>query len=102
MEYPSAEAFLADQRQPDFACLILDVRLPGISGLELGRRLASVDVRTPAIYLTAHDEPPIRAEAEAIGCAGFFRKTDSGDDVLAAIARAVRAPTPAQGPGDRK
>lgn len=101
VEYPSAEAFLADQRQPDFECLILDVRLPRMSGLELGRRLAAVNVLTPTVYLTAHDEPAVRAEALALGCAGFFRKTDAGSEVLAVISRAIGfEPGPPHAPPD--
>ena len=67
-------------------CHLLD----GMSGIELGRRLVADGGYAPFIYLTAHDDPEARAGAEAIGCAAFFRKTDSGADVLAAIRRAAR------------
>ena len=87
--YPSAEAFLADKKHPRFDCLILDIQLKGISGVELNRRLAAVKDATPVIFITAHDDPEARAQAEASGCAGYFRKTDSGTDVLAAIRRAI-------------
>jgi FixJ family two-component response regulator len=83
--YPSAEAFLADVKQPQFGCLLLDVQLEGISGIELARRLAAVGRHTPIIFVTARDEPETRAAAEAVGCAAYFRKTDSGSDVLKAI-----------------
>jgi CheY-like chemotaxis protein len=65
--YRSAEDFLEDAKRPRFDCLLLDVQLQGIS---------------------AHDEPEVRAEALASGCAGFFRKTDSAELVLSAIRRA--------------
>ena len=87
--YPSAEAFLADQNHPRFECLVLDIQLKGMSGLELHRKLAGVNNTTPVIFITAHDDPEARAQAEASGCAGFFRKTDSGTDVLAAIRAAI-------------
>ena len=87
--YPSAEAFLADTKHPKFDCLVLDIQLGGMTGLELSERLSAVKDGTPVIFITAHDEPEMRAEAEASGCAGYFRKTDSGADVLAGIRRAI-------------
>ena len=86
--YPSAEAFLADTRHPRFECLVIDIHLGGMSGLELRHRLVADEDLTPVIFITALDEPEVRAQAEAAGCAGFFRKTDSGAEVLAAIRRA--------------
>lgn len=87
--YLSAEAFLADKNHPRFDCLVLDIQLGGMSGLELRKRLSAVNERTPVVFITAHDEPEVREQAEASGCAGFFRKTASGTDVLAAIRRAT-------------
>lgn len=87
--YPSAETFLADTKHPKFDCLVLDIQLGGMSGLELSRKLSAEEDGTPFVFITAHDEPEIRAQAKASGCAGYFRKTDSGADVLAAIRRAV-------------
>jgi FixJ family two-component response regulator len=87
--YPSAEAFLADTKRPKFDCLVLDIQLKGMSGLDLSRRLSAVKDTTPVVFITAHDDPEVRAQAEASDCAGFFRKTDSGADVLAAIRRAI-------------
>jgi len=87
--YPSAEAFLADTKHPDFDCLVLDIQLGGLSGIELGRLLRSEGETTPVVYITAHDDPESRAEAEALGCAAYFRKTDPGTEVLEAIRRVV-------------
>jgi FixJ family two-component response regulator len=87
--YSSAEAFLADKKHPRFDCLVLDIQLKGMSGLDLSRRLSAVKDGTPVIFITAHDDPEVRAQAKASGCAGYFRKTDSGDDVLAVIRRAA-------------
>jgi len=56
---------------------------PDISGLDLHRRLSAV------IFITAHDDPEVRAQVEASGCAGYFREMDSGADVLAAIRRTI-------------
>ena len=60
--YASAEAFLADAKHPVFDCLLLDVHLGGMSGIELGRRLAAEGRYAPFIYLTAHDDPEARQE----------------------------------------
>ena len=87
--YPSAEAFLADTKRPKFDCLVLDIQLKDMSGLDLSRRLAAVKDTTPVVFITAHDDPEVRAQAEASDCAGYFRKTDPGADVLAAIRRAI-------------
>jgi FixJ family two-component response regulator len=89
LTYTSAEAFLEDAKRPSFDCLVLDVQLGAISGLDLSRRLASVRDPTPVIFITAHSNPKIREEAEAVGCAGFFRKTDPGDKVIEAIDQAI-------------
>ena len=83
--YSSAEAFLADVKQPQFGCLVLDIQLEGISGIELARRLAAVGRLTPVIFVTAHDDPETHAAAEAVGFAAYFRKTDPGSEVLKAI-----------------
>ena len=87
--YGSAEAFLEDTKHPKFDCLVLDIQLGGISGLELRKRLSAVKDGTPVVFITAHDDSSVRAEAEAFGCAGFFSKTASGADVLASIRRAT-------------
>jgi len=87
--YDSAEAFLADAKRPQFSCLVLDIQLGGISGIELARRLVDVGARTPVVFITAHDDPEARSAAEALGCAAYFRKTDSGKEVLEAIRKAA-------------
>jgi len=87
--YASAEAFLADTRRPQFDCLVLDIQLGGMSGIELGEELVAQGDHTPFIYITAYDEPDMRTKAEAVGCAGYFRKTDSGTDLLEAIRKAT-------------
>ena len=85
--YDSAEAFLADSKHPRFDCLVLDVHLGGMSGTELGRRLAAEGRFAPFICITGFDDPVARAEAESAGCAAFFHKTISGAEVLDAIRR---------------
>lgn len=87
--YTSAEAFLADTKRPQFDCLVLDIQLGGMSGIELAQELVAKGGHTPFIYLTAHDEPEVRERAEALGCAAYFRKTDPGAELLEAIRKAA-------------
>ncbi len=87
--YSSAEEFLADKKRPKFDCLVLDIQLKGMSGLDLHQRLSAVKDNTPVVFITAYDDPKVRTQAEASDCAGYFRKRASGADVLAAIRRAI-------------
>ena len=89
ISYPSAEAFLADAKRPQFDCLVLDIQLGGISGIELQQQLKAAGSSTPVIYITAHDQPEIRARAQAVGCAAYLAKTTPGREVLQAIRRAT-------------
>jgi FixJ family two-component response regulator len=81
-------------KRPGFDCLVLDIQLQGMSGLDLRRRLSAVKDATPVIFITAHEDPEMQAQAEASGCGGYFRKTDSGADVLAAIRRTIGVDDP--------
>jgi FixJ family two-component response regulator len=90
--YSSAEAFRADVKRPRFDCLVLDVQLPGMSGIDLRDQLTAEGPAAPILFVTAHDDPQARANAMAGSCAGYFRKTDAGSEILDAIRRAV-APT---------
>jgi FixJ family two-component response regulator len=83
--YPSAEAFLADAKRPRFDCLVLDIQLGGMSGIELHQQLKSAGSSTPVIYITAHDGPELREQAQALGCVAYFAKTAPGRDVVQAI-----------------
>jgi FixJ family two-component response regulator len=90
VSYPSAEAFLEDVKRPRFDCLVLDIQLGGMSGLELSRRLSAVRDATPVIFITAHEEPQMQSEALAGGCGGFFHKNTPGTLIMEAIRNAVR------------
>jgi len=87
--YSSAEAFLAAGACEQFDCLILDVCLPGMSGLELQRALAKRGPVPPAIMVSAHDDPHTREAALRQGAVEFFGKTDTGDSLIDAIERHV-------------
>lgn len=96
--FSSAQLFLARGHPRDFACLILDLRMPGIDGLELQRRLNSADSTLPIIFVSAHDDPGNRKRAMDAGAADFFRKPFKGDALLAAIASAIGRPDDAVDP----
>jgi FixJ family two-component response regulator len=85
--YLSAEAFLADPKHPQFDCLVLDIQLGGMSGIDLHNRLLTEKDNTPVIFITAQDSPEVREEAITAGCAGYFNKNDSGSEVIEAIRR---------------
>jgi len=87
--YPSAEAYLDAGPHRGLDCLILDIELGGMSGIELCEHLRSAGVQAPVIFLTAHEGPEWRERAERAGCAAFFTKSEAGDVVLAAIDRTV-------------
>ncbi len=83
--YDSAEEFLRSAHLPDSACLILDVRLPGMSGLDLQSRLKDEGRHVPIIFITAHPDERARRQALHAGAAGFFHKPFSSDDLLGAV-----------------
>jgi FixJ family two-component response regulator len=87
--YSAAEDFLADTKRPKFDCLVIDIQLKGMSGLDLHQRLSAVKDSTPVVFITAHDDPKARTQAESSGCAGYFRKRASGADILTAIRHAI-------------
>jgi len=87
--YASAEAFLADTKRPKFDCLVLDVQLEGISGIELARRLNAVGSTTPVVFITAYDEVEIREEEAQVRCVAYLAKSAPAEAVIAAIRRAV-------------
>jgi len=100
VSYASAEAFLADPKHLHFDCLVLDVHMGGMSGLELFAQIAADPTHPPVIFIAALDEPAVRAKAEALGCAAFFRKSSPGTDIIEAISRATRDLSSHRSPGD--
>lgn len=83
--YPSAAAFLEAERPPGVACLILDVRMPGLSGLELQSRMAQSGPSIPIIFITGHGDIPMAVLAMKKGAVEFLSKPFRDDDLLAAI-----------------
>jgi FixJ family two-component response regulator len=88
--YPSARAFLEAARPDLPACLVLDVRLPEQSGLELQRALAEQALRLPVIVITGHGDIPMSVAAMKAGAIDFLTKPFRDQDLLDAIQRGVR------------
>jgi len=88
--FASAEEFLDSPHRERIACLILDVRLPGMSGIELQRRLLDVAWFTPIIFVTAHGDASLRDLVMQAGAAGFLNKPVRSEALLQQI-RAVLA-----------
>jgi FixJ family two-component response regulator len=89
--FTSAEDALEAGAATASDCLILDVNLPGMSGFDLYRRLASEGEERPAIFITAHDEPAVREEAESLGARRYLPKPFAGRALLDAVNRAIRS-----------
>jgi FixJ family two-component response regulator len=87
--FTSAEAFLQSGQVHTTACLLLDVRLPGSSGLELQQQLRSSQARIPIIFITAHGNEAMRAQALQAGAVAFFAKPFNDTALLEAIHTAL-------------
>ncbi|MGA2811973.1 MAG: response regulator [Candidatus Acidiferrum sp.] len=90
--FASAEEFLASGNGQKSMCLILDVRLPGMSGLELQRRLREAGNQVPVVFVTAHGDASLRDLALKTGAAAFLNKPVRSDTLLNAIRAALGQP----------
>ena len=86
--FASAEELLQTEAINEPDCLVLDINLPGLSGLELGRRLITEGRARSIIFITGQDDAALRDEAHRLGCA-YFRKPFEGKALLEAIRRAI-------------
>jgi FixJ family two-component response regulator len=87
--FSSAEEFLHSRRPEIPACLVLDVRLPHLSGLDLQRELARAGIQIPIIFLTGHGDIPMTVQAMKAGAIEFLTKPFREQDLLDAIHRAT-------------
>jgi FixJ family two-component response regulator len=87
--FGSAQDFLEAKLQEDLGCLVLDVRMPGMSGLELQEKLVSAKTPLPVIFITGHGTVPISVRAMKAGAVDFLQKPFEEQDLLDAINRAV-------------
>jgi FixJ family two-component response regulator len=90
--FASGEDFLQAKHRLHAACLIADVRMPRVSGLELQRQLAATDCRIPLVFITAHDDEDARAQALRAGAVDFLYKPFSDEVILSAVQVALQAP----------
>lgn len=97
--YPSAEALLAAPRLASYDGLVLDVRLGGISGLELHRQLVQRKLGIPVVFVSAHDDPQTRSDAQRLGCEAFFGKTEPGSRVIEALRHGASRYRGSEAPG---
>jgi FixJ family two-component response regulator len=90
--FPSAEAFLSSPHARDTACLLLDVRMPGMNGLDLQRKIVAANWQIPIIFITSHADDDARARALEAGAVGFLYKPFRDDELLNTMEAVLRAP----------
>ena len=88
--FSSAEAFLRSDQARETACLILDVRMPGMNGLELQRQIVAANWQFPIIFITSHTDDEARARALEAGAVAFLYKPCREDDLLHEIDVALK------------
>ena len=89
--FDSAEAFLARQQPKSHGCLLLDVTLPGLDGLELQRRLVETGTKLPIIFMTGNDDVSKELRAIEARAVAFLKKPMTAETLLAAIRTAIGA-----------
>ena len=89
--FPTAEALLETKSLGGAGCLVLDVRLPGLSGFELRARLAEIGDTTPVIFISGYDEPRCRETAGGTRALAYLLKPFAGQQLLEAVGRAFAA-----------
>ena len=89
--FGSAEEFLASPGADEYGCAIVDVRMPGIDGIELQQRLAASHPRLPVIIITGHDDPTVPVRAAQGGAIAVLQKPISREALMAAIREALAA-----------
>src|SRR5712692_10918490 len=80
--FASAQEFLGSKRLNGPGCLVLDVRLPGLSGLDLQKRIAEADLGIPIIFITGHGDIPMTVRAMKAGAVEFLTKPFRDQDLL--------------------
>ncbi len=89
VSFTSAEEFLRAPRQDGPACLVLDVQMQGLSGLDLQRELAQADLQIPIIFITGHGDIPMTVQAMKAGAVAFLTKPFRNQDLLDAVREAI-------------
>jgi FixJ family two-component response regulator len=89
--FASAEEFLNSGQQHETACLIADIRMPGMSGLELQARLNAEHCRIPTIFITAHGDTKMRMQALRAGAVEFLAKPFEDEALLESVRAALES-----------
>lgn len=89
--FSSAEEFLESGQQHDIACLIADIRMPGMSGIELQAKLNADRCRVPIIFLTAHGDEKMRMQALRAGAVEFMSKPFDEEALLESVRAALES-----------
>jgi FixJ family two-component response regulator len=87
--FASAQEFLDHPRTEAPSCLVLDLQLPGLSGLELQKRMTEAGLETPIVFLTGHGDIPASVKAMKAGAVEFLTKPVDEQDLLKAIQEAI-------------
>jgi two-component system response regulator FixJ len=93
--FESATNFLEMLPRLDFGCVVSDVRMPGIDGIELLKRMKSLDSRFPVVIITGHGDVPLAVEAMKLGAVDFLEKPFEDDRLIGMIEAAIRYGEPA-------
>ena len=88
--FASPQEFLQSERPNVPSCLVLDVRLPGLSGLDFQAELAKADVRIPIVFITGHGDIPMSVRAMKAGAVDFLAKPFRDQDLLDAVTTAIQ------------
>ncbi len=87
--FPSAEEFLRREHFDGVGCILLDVKMPGLSGIDLQEELSKADYHMPIIFITGHGNIPMSVQAMKKGAVDFLTKPFDGKELLQAIAKAI-------------
>lgn len=88
--FASAEEFLGSGNARKLACIITDIHMPGMTGIELKHHLTAHQYSVPVIMITARTDPGLEAKALASGAVCFLRKPFEGDELIACLERALK------------
>ncbi|WFT99861.1 response regulator [Bradyrhizobium barranii] len=87
--FPSAEAFSNHNDFDGVTCVILDIDVGGVSGIEVRHRLKAANISVPVIYITGNDSPAVRAAAYQSGCLAYLTKPFSANSLMEPLHRAA-------------
>ena len=90
LAFASAQEFLQSEKPETASCLVLDVRMPGLSGLDLQREMGNAGIHIPIIFITGHGDIPMTVQAMKAGAVEFLTKPFREQDLLDAVGQAIK------------